>query len=95
MKKYEIMFIVRSTLEQEAVKKEIADVSAIFTNNDSKVLDVKEWGLKELAYEIQDSRKGYYVLANVQATNEAIKEFDRIVGYNENIVRHIVLAIEE
>ncbi len=94
MKKYEIMYIVRSNLEQEAVAKEISDVNAIFTNNASKVLEVKEWGLKELAYEIEKSRKGYYVVAKVEATKEAVNEFDRIVGYNENIIRHIVVCEE-
>lgn len=94
MRKYEVMYIVRSNLDQEAVAKEIKSVNEIFTNNASKVLEVKEWGLKELAYEIEKSRKGYYVVAKVEATNEAVKEFDRIVGYNENIIRHIVIVQE-
>ncbi len=94
MKKYEIMYIVRSSLDKEAVAKEINDVNAIFANNESKVLDVKEWGLKELAYEIEKSRKGYYVVSNVEATAEAVKEFERIVGYNENIIRHIIVCAE-
>ena len=57
MKKYEVMFIVRANLEQEAIKAEIANVNTIFANNDSKVLECKEWGLRELAYEIEHARK--------------------------------------
>lgn len=95
MNKYEIMFIVRANLEQEATKAEIANVNTIFTNNDSKVLECKEWGLRELAYEIEHSRKGYYVLMTVEATPKAITEFNRIAGYNENIIRHIVIAAGE
>lgn len=95
MKKYEIMYIVRSTLDQEAIAKEIASVKEIFTNNDSKVLEVNEWGLRELAYEIEKNRKGYYVVMNVEATVKAIEEFNRVVGYNENIIRHIVVNAQE
>lgn len=95
MNKYEIMFIIRANLEQEATKAEIANVNTIFTNNDSKVLECKEWGLRELAYEIEHSRKGYYVLMTVEATPKAITEFNRIAGYNENIIRHIVIAAGE
>lgn len=94
MRKYEIMYIVRSNLDQEATAKEIKAVNEIFTNNASKVLEVKEWGLKELAYEIDNSRKGYYVVAKVEATKEAVSEYDRIVGYNENIIRHIIINLE-
>ncbi|MDE5714787.1 MAG: 30S ribosomal protein S6 [Anaeroplasmataceae bacterium] len=92
MKKYEVMFIVRANLDQEAIKAEVANVSNIFVNNDSKVLECKEWGLRELAYEIEHTRKGYYVWMLVDATPKAINEFNRIAGYNENIIRHIVVV---
>ncbi len=92
MKKYEVMYILRSDLDQEAIKAEIASVEAIFTSNDSKVLETKEWGLRELAYEIQHLRKGYYVWLMVEATPKAISEFNRIAGYSEKIIRHIVVV---
>ncbi len=92
MKKYEVMYIIRANLDQEAIKAEVANVSNIFTTNDSKVLECKEWGLRELAYEIEHARKGYYVWMLVDATPKAISEFNRIVGYNENIIRHIVVV---
>lgn len=95
MRKYEVMYIVRPTLDQEAIAKEIANVNAIFTNNDSKVLEVNEWGLRELAYEIEKNRKGYYVVLTVEATVKAVEEFNRVVGYNENIIRHIVVNAAE
>ncbi len=91
MKKYEVMFILRSNLEQDVIKAEVANVSNIFTNNNSQVLEVKEWGLRELAYEIEKMRKGYYVWMKVEATPKAVEEFNRIVGYNENIIRYIVV----
>lgn len=94
MKKYEIMYIVRPTLDQEAIAKEVAGVADIFAKNDSKVLETKEWGLRELAYEIEKNRKGYYVVLNVEATKKAIEEFNRVVGYNENIIRYIVVNAE-
>ena len=91
MKKYEVMFILRSNLEQDVNKNEVANVEKIFANNESKVLETKEWGLRELAYEIQKMRKGYYVWMLVEATPKAIEEFNRVVGYNENIIRNIVV----
>ncbi len=92
MKKYEVMYIVNPSLNEEATKKQIASVNAIFTNNGSKVLQVKELGLKELAYEIQGNRKGFYVWCEVEANTTAVNEFKRIVGYDENILRDIVVV---
>jgi small subunit ribosomal protein S6 len=92
MKKYEIMYIVNPSLDQDQTKKVVESVNAIFTNNESKVLEVKELGLKDLAYEINHNRKGYYVWAEVEANNQAVNEFNRILGYDENILRYIIVV---
>ncbi len=91
MRKYEVMYILRSNLEQEAIKKEVENIKKIFTDNASSVLECKEWGLRELAYEIEHMRKGYYVWMLVEATPKAVEEFNRIVGYSETVIRHIVV----
>ena len=91
MKKYEVMYILRPTLEAEAIKAVVENTSNIFTSNGSKVLECKEWGFRELAYEIEHHKKGYYVWMLVEATVEALNEFNRIAGYSEDIIRHIVV----
>ncbi len=91
--KYEVMFIVRANLEESAIKSAIAEMQDAFTANNSKVLECKEIGLKDLAYEIEKSRKGYYVLFNVEATAEALEEFNRKANISESVVRHITVAM--
>lgn len=91
MKKYEVMYILRSNLEQEAIKNVVNNVKEVFTNNGANVLECKEWGLRELAYEIDHMRKGYYVWMLVEASSAALDEFNRLAGYSENIVRSIVV----
>ena len=91
MRKYEIMYIVNPSLNEEQTKKVIENVNKIFADNGSKVLTVKELGLKELAYEIQGNRKGFYVWGEVEANTQAVNEFKRIVGYEENILRDIIV----
>ncbi len=54
MTKYEVMFIVRANLEEEVIKTTIKDMTVAFTANNSKVLECKEIGLKDLAYEIEN-----------------------------------------
>ncbi len=91
MKKYEIMYIIRPNLESEETKNVIATLSNIFTERQSEVLELKEIGLKDLAYEINHIKKGYYVWKLVNATTEAIDEFNRVVGITESVIRHIVV----
>ncbi len=91
MKKYEVMYIIRPNVDEEGRKAVIEEINEVFTKNASTVTEVKEWGLRELAYEIDGETKGYYVLVNVEATTEAVKEFERKANIEEKIIRHIVV----
>ncbi len=91
MKKYEIMYIIRPDFESEQIKNLVAGLSNIFTERGSEVLELKEIGLKELAYEIEHMKKGYYVWSLVNASNEAIAEFNRVIGITESVIRYIVV----
>lgn len=92
MKKYEVMYIIRPSIDEEGRKAIIAELNEVFTSNQSAVSEVKEWGLRELAYEIDGETKGYYVLLNVEANAVALKEFERVANIKETVIRHIVVA---
>ncbi len=91
MRKYEVMYIVRANLEESKIKSVVEEMNNAFTSNDSKVLECKEIGLKDLAYEIEKAKKGYYVLLNVEANNDAINEFERRANISESVVRYITV----
>ena len=94
MTKYEIMFIVKSTLAETEMNKLTKDVQELITNNKSTVIEFKDMGRKKLAYPINKEISGFYYLMNVEATNEVIQEFDRKLRINENILRHLILKKE-
>lgn len=91
MKKYEVMYIIRPEVDEESRKAVIEDVNTVFTAHNSTIDSINEWGIRDLAYEIKGCTKGYYVLLNVTATPEAIKEFDRIANIKETMIRHIAV----
>ncbi len=91
MKKYEIMYIVRANLDEEARKAAISKMNAVITDNGGTIDDVNEWGLRDLAYPIKDEMKGFYVVVKVTADAAATKEFDRLAKINNNILRHLIV----
>ena len=96
MKKYEIMFIVRPDLDEASAKQVAENMKNTIVNFGSNVTEVKEMGQRELAYEIKKYKNGYYFLFNVEANNaDAIKEFDRRALISEDIIRHIVIKVED
>lgn len=95
MNKYEIMFIVKPDLEETAIKNEAESLKKVLTNLEAKIVEEKAMGQRELAYEIKKYKNGYYFLFVVEGSHEAIKEFDRLAGIKENILRHLIIRKED
>lgn len=96
MNKYEIMFIVKPDLEEANIKSVVDSMKNLVESKNAKILEVKEMGQRELAYEINKYKMGYYFLFVIESNNnDAIAEFDRVALINENIIRHLIVKVEE
>lgn len=95
MKKYEIMFIVKSTNESDEIKASAEFMKSIITDNKGKVVEFNELGEKKLAYPIKKEINGYYYVMVVEADNNAISELNRKAAINENILRHLTIRLDE
>ena len=95
MKKYEIMYILNSSMEEEARQKLVETLHAIITDGKGTIDSVDEWGMKEFAYRIDDMTKGYYVVTKFTAEPEVVEELDRICRINANVVRNMIVSLEE
>ncbi len=96
MKKYEIMFIVKSDLEEAKIKDVASSMKKNLESNGAKVVDEKDMGQRELAYEIKNYNNGHYFLFVIETENNtAISEFDRLALINEDIIRHLIVRVDE
>ncbi|API92206.1 MULTISPECIES: 30S ribosomal protein S6 [Virgibacillus] len=95
MRKYEIMYIIRPDMEEEAQTALIERFNGILTDNGAEIEKVDEKGKKRLAYEINDYRDGYYVIINFKSDDQAINEFDRLAKFSDDIIRHIIVREDD
>ena len=95
MRNYEVMFIVRPNLEDEATNAVCENIKGVLENFGAKIKEVKNMGRRELAYEVKGFKNGNYFLLVAEATPEAVKEFDRVANISEDIIRHIVVKKED
>jgi small subunit ribosomal protein S6 len=95
MRKYEIMYIIRPSIEEEAKQALVERFDSILTNEGAEIIESKDWGKRRLAYEIEDFRDGLYRLILTNAKPEAIQEFDRLAKISGDIIRHIVVKDEK
>lgn len=95
MRKYEIMYIIRPDIEEEALTALIERFNKILTDNGAEIAKVDKKGKKRLAYEINDYRDGYYVLINFNGEVDSINEFDRQAKFSEDIIRHMAIREDD
>ncbi|MBU7216536.1 30S ribosomal protein S6 [Staphylococcus gallinarum] len=96
MRTYEVMYIVRPNIEEDAKKAVVERFNGILATNGSEVLETKDWGKRRLAYEINDFTEGYYNIVRIQTeNNEATDEFQRLAKINDDIIRFIVIREDE
>lgn len=95
MTNYEIMFIVKTTMEADKIKNTIENMKKIITDGKGKIVEVKDMGERKLAYPIKKNLSGYYYVLKVEASKEVIAEFDRRALIDETILRHLIIKLDE
>ena len=95
MRKYETLFILHPSLDEEAVKANIEKFKGVIENNGGVVDNVDFWGKRKLAYDIKKVGEGYYTLVNFSAEPELPKELDRMFRISESVIRHIIINPEK
>lgn len=96
MRKYEVMFIVRPDLEEVNIKTVADNMKKVLTDNGATVIEEKPMGQRELAYEVNKYKTGYYFLYVVEAADsKATAEFDRIARISEDVIRSLIVKVED
>ncbi|RXK04733.1 30S ribosomal protein S6 [Halarcobacter bivalviorum] len=94
LKHYETMFIVKPTLTEEETVAQIEAVKALITKNGGEIVACDDMGSRNLAYEIQKHKRGYYFVVYFKGEPTSLKEIERNYRINENIIRFIFIKYE-
>ena len=94
--KYEIMYIIRPNIDEEAKTALIERFDAILKDNGAEVIESKDWEKRRLAYVMNGYREGIYHIVKVSSPSSAtaVNEFDRLAKINDDIIRHMIVKEE-
>ncbi|MEW9699611.1 30S ribosomal protein S6 [Paenibacillus sp. SI8] len=91
MRKYELMYIIRTDVEQEVVQSTVEKFQAIITNGGGEISKHDLMGKRRLAYEINKFRDGHYVLVHFNAEPAVVAELDRVMKISDEVIRHLIV----
>jgi small subunit ribosomal protein S6 len=93
MREYEIMIIAKPDLPPADITKMISKWEGIIATEGGQIIKKDDWGVRKLAYPIGKHGKGHYFVYDVAATPSPVKELDRILKLDENVLRPLIIKL--
>jgi len=95
VRSYEMVFIVRPDLEGDDFEEVVAEVQDLVERNEGEITKLEPWGLRRMAYPIQDHQEGHYVLTNFELKPQKVTTLERALKLKETVIRHMVIRLED
>lgn len=95
LRNYEIMYIVKPTLDEDTIDAVAKRVDDIIVSIGGEIEKTDKRGRKRLAYEVKDFKDGFYVLVDFKADPAQITEMERLLKLNDDVIRHLIVRREE
>ncbi len=92
---YEHVVIARQDISPQQAEALNDTLKALIEEHGGTVAKIEYWGLRNLAYRIKKNRKGHYSLMAIDAPAPAVKEMERQLGINEDVLRYLTVRVEE
>ncbi len=89
---YETLYILHPELSAVRVKEVVAGMQKTLEESQAKMLQVEEWGLRNLAYDIQKQKRGYYVRFEYDSPPQAVRDLERVLRLSEDAMRFLSVA---
>ena len=92
---YESTFIARPEISGQQAEALAERFAGIITEKGGTVEKTEYWGLKSLAYRIKKHRKGHYIMFNLDAPSAAVKEMERNMSLDEDVLRILTIRVKQ
>ena len=95
MKKYELLFLIDSSIENQEIEGVVVKFNDLIKANEGNVVELNNWGKRKTAYEVNKKWEGFYSLINFEAPPELIKELERVLRIDERVMKFLVVKVDE
>ena len=92
---YEHIFMVRQDVSSTQVDALTQQFKTILEENQGSIAKTEYWGVRPLAYRVKKNRKAHYTLMNIDAPSDAVKEMERQMSINDDVIRFMTIRVEE
>ena len=91
---YEFTYILDGVLAEDQIKDLVGRVNKFITSNGGEIVDLDEWGMRQLAYPIRNRSNGYYVNLYFVSDPDLPAKLERTLRIEESVLRFLVLKLD-
>jgi small subunit ribosomal protein S6 len=95
MRRYETIYIIRPTANEDDITTIIDRTNAVIEQAGGTIINLDRWGLRKLAYLIKKESQGYYVFTEYAGTPAAVDEIERLFRIDENTLKYMTIKIQD
>jgi small subunit ribosomal protein S6 len=92
---YESAVIINAALDDAQIEAIITKIQDTIQLNGGTISLLDRWGRKRLAYMINKSKIGFYVIFRFEAPSEAISKLERVYRLEESIIRFLTIKLDK
>jgi small subunit ribosomal protein S6 len=94
-RQYELVYILPPDTTEQQAGEIHTQVEQIVSRMNGQIEKTENWGRRRLAYAIGHQKEGVYVLEVINGSGELMKELDRRLKVMDQVVRHLVVRVDE
>ena len=95
MNHYETVFILNPVLSEEQTKETVLKYEKFLTSKGAKMVSKEDWGLKKLAYPIQNKKSGFYHLFEYTVDPTVISDLELEFRRDERFMRYLTVKLDK
>jgi small subunit ribosomal protein S6 len=95
LRSYELLFIVRPGLDEEAMAALMERLQNAVRDNGGKILRIDSMGRRKLAYPIAKQTEGHYMILQAEMDQTVIRQVERLIALSEDIIRHLLVRMDD
>jgi small subunit ribosomal protein S6 len=94
-RQYELVYILPPDITEQQVTELHQQIESVVSRMSGQIEKTENWGRRKLAYEIARHKEGFYVLEVINGSGELMKELDRRLRVMDQVLRHMVVRVDE
>ena len=95
MNKYETVFILTPVLSDDQMKETVEKFKSVLTDNGGKIENEENWGLRKLAYPIENKNTGFYTLIEFEGEPTIVNKLETAFRRDEKVIRFLTFRLDK